>query len=247
VNPKLEKAVDFGWFSFLAQPLFVFLSWVNRHWTHNYGWAILVVTIIINMALLPLKLSGMKGMKKMAALQPQIKEINKKYEGIGMRDPRKAQQNEEVMALYKKHGVNPLGAGCLPLLLQIPFFFAFYKVLSVAIELRGADWLWIGDLARHDPLYLLPVVMVVTQFVLQKMTPNTSTDPAQQKMMMFMPLVFGFIFFQSPAGLVLYWLTGNVVSIAQQWFINRMGGPVPVAATATVAAKPLPAKKNVRK
>jgi YidC/Oxa1 family membrane protein insertase len=236
--------VDFGWFSFLARPLFMALNWVNDHWTHNYGWAILLVTIIINMALLPLKITGMKGMKRMAALQPEIQAINKKYEGISIRDPRKAKQNEEVMALYKKHGVNPLGAGCMPLVLQIPFFFAFYKVLSVAIELRGANWLWIHDLANYDPLYLLPVIMVITQFVLQKMTPQTTADPAQQRMMMLMPLVFGFIFFKSPAGLVLYWLTGNIVSIGQQWFINRI---TPAPAVAVVNAKPQPAKRNVRK
>jgi YidC/Oxa1 family membrane protein insertase len=244
VNPKLERMVDFGWFSFLARPLFMALNWVNDHWTHNYGWAILLVTIIINMALLPLKITGMKGMKRMAALQPEIQAINKKYEGVSIRDPRKAKQNEEVMALYKRHGVNPLGAGCMPLLLQIPFFFAFYKVLSVAIELRGANWLWINDLANFDPLYLLPIIMVITQFVLQKMTPQTTADPAQQRMMMLMPLVFGFIFFKSPAGLVLYWLTGNIVSIGQQWFINRI---TPAPAVAVVNAKPQPAKRNVKK
>jgi YidC/Oxa1 family membrane protein insertase len=150
------------------------------------------------------------------------------------------------MELYKKHGVNPLGAGCMPLLLQIPFFFAFYKVLSVAIELRGANWLWIRDLSHFDPLYLLPVVMVITQFVLQRMTPNTSADPAQQKMMLFMPLVFGFLFFKASAGLVLYWLTGNVVSIVQQVFINRIT-PAPAAATAVVTPGRSSAKKPNRK
>jgi YidC/Oxa1 family membrane protein insertase len=243
VNPKLEQAVDFGWFAILARPLFLMLNWVNDNWAHNYGWAIIIVTIIINMALLPLKLSGMKGMKKMATLQPEIQAINKKYEGLSLRDPRKQQQNQEIMDLYKRHGVNPLGAGCMPLLLQIPFFFAFYKVLSVVIELRGAEWLWIRDLSQYDPWYLLPIVMVVTQFVLQKMTPQTTADPTQQRMMLFMPLMFGFLFIKAQAGLVLYWLTGNLVGIAQQWFINRMG---PAPAVATVPQK-TPAKKNVRK
>jgi YidC/Oxa1 family membrane protein insertase len=186
----------------------------------------------------------MKGMKKMSALQPEIQAINEKYKHLSIRDPKKAQQNQEIMELYKRHGVNPLGSGCMPLVLQIPFFFAFYKVLSVAIELRGADWLWIRDLSHYDPWYLLPVVMVVTQFVLQKMTPNTSADPAQQKMMLFMPLVFGFLFFKASAGLVLYWLTGNLVSIAQQWFINRVG-PAPAAATAVInSPKPAGRKTN---
>jgi YidC/Oxa1 family membrane protein insertase len=243
VNPKLEAAVDFGWFSFLAKPIFLALNWLNDNYVRNYGWSIILLTIIINMLLLPLRLSGMKGMKKMAALQPEIQAINEKYRNIPLRDPRKAQQNQEVMDLYRRHGVNPLGSGCMPLLLQIPFFFAFYKVLSVAIELRGADWLWIRDLSHFDPWYLLPVVMVVTQFVLQKMTPNTSADPAQQKMLLFMPLLFGFLFFKASAGLVLYWLTGNVVSIVQQAFINRMT-PAPVAAPSSAVVNAKPTKKN---
>lgn len=243
VNPKLEAAVDFGWFSFLARPIFLALNWLNDKYIHSYGWAIVVLTIIINMVLLPLKITGMRGMKKMSALQPEIQAINEKYKGYSIRDPRKAQQNQEVMDLYKKHGVNPLGSGCMPLLLQIPFFFAFYKVLSVAIELRGAEWLWIRDLAAFDPFYVLPVVMVVTQFVLQKMTPATTADPAQQKMMMFMPLLFGFLFLKASAGLVLYWLTGNVVSIVQQVFINRMT-PAPAAAPSSAVVTAKPAKKS---
>lgn len=246
VNPKLEAAVDFGWFSFLARPIFLALNWLNDNAVRNYGWSIILLTILINMLLLPLKISGMKGMKKMAALQPEIQQINEKYKGLSIRDPRKAQQNQEIMDLYKRHGVNPLGSGCMPLLLQIPFFFAFYKVLSVAIELRGADWLWIHDLSHYDPWYLLPVVMVVTQFVLQKMTPNTSADPAQQKMMMFMPLVFGFLFFKASAGLVLYWLTGNLVSILQQWIVNRMT-PAPAPSAVVVNSPRQPGKKSNRK
>lgn len=233
VNPRLEGLVDFGWFSFLARPLFLALNWVNDNWVHNYGWAIIIVTILINFLLLPLKISGMRGMKKMSALQPQIATINERYKGLSLTDPKKQQQNQEIMELYKKHGVNPLGSGCMPLILQIPFFFAFYKVLSVTIEMRGADWLWIRDLAQYDPIYVLPVVMVATQFLLQKMTPVTTADPAQQRMMLFMPLVMGFLFFTAQAGLVLYWLTGNIVGIAQQWAINRFTpatAPVPVPA-----------------
>ncbi|MDZ4802629.1 MAG: membrane protein insertase YidC [Bryobacteraceae bacterium] len=245
VNPKLEGAVDFGWFAIIAKPIFLSLHWLHDNYIPNYGWCIVALTILINMLLLPLKLSGMKGMKKMSSLQPEIQAINEKYKGIPLTDPRKAHQNEEVMALYKKHGVNPLGAGCLPLVLQIPFFFAFYKVLSVVIELRGANWLWIPDLAQFDPWYLLPVVMVVTQFVLQKMTPNTTADPAQQKMMMFMPLMFGFLFFKAQAGLVLYWLTSNIVGVVQQAFINKVT-PTPAVAVASAPAKQ-PAKTKTRK
>jgi YidC/Oxa1 family membrane protein insertase len=158
----------------------------------------------------------------MQALKPQIDTINAKYKNVGMRDPRKAEQNAEVMDLYKKHGVNPMG-GCLPMLIQFPFFIAFYKVLAVAIEMRGANWLWVGDLSQpeHLAIRILPVAMIVAQFYMQKMTPTPSTDPNQQKMMMFMPLIFGFMFWSASSGLVLYWLTSNLVGIVQQWFINK--------------------------
>jgi YidC/Oxa1 family membrane protein insertase len=161
-------------------------------------------------------------MKKMSALQPQIAAINERYRNIGLRDPRKAQQNQEVMDLYKKHGVNPMG-GCFPMLLQIPFFIAFYNVLSNAIELRHASWLWVSDLSQpeHLAIRILPLAMLASQFVMQKMTPTTSMDPMQQRMMMLMPLMLGFLFYGVASGLVLYWLTGNLVSIAQQWFINK--------------------------
>ena len=230
VDPKLEQVVDWGWFGFIAKPLFLILNWINDAAVHNYGWSIIIVTIIINFALLPLKLTSMKSMKKMQALQPQIAAINAKYKNIGLRDPRKAEQNQEVMELYKKHGVNPMG-GCIPMLVQIPFFFAFYKVLMVAIEMRGANWLWVTDLSQpeHLPIRILPVAMVISQFVMQKMTPATSADPTQQKMMLFMPLVFGFMFYQFQSGLVLYWLTSNLVGIGQQWLINKTTPPVVMA------------------
>ena len=230
VDPKLEQVVDWGWFGFIAKPLFLILNWINDAAVHNYGWSIIFVTVIINFALLPLKLTSMKSMKKMQALQPQIAAINAKYKNIGLRDPRKAEQNQEVMELYKKHGVNPMG-GCIPMLVQIPFFFAFYKVLMVAIEMRGANWLWVTDLSQpeHLPIRILPVAMVISQFVMQKMTPATSADPTQQKMMLFMPLVFGFMFYQFQSGLVLYWLTSNLVGIGQQWLINKTTPPVVMA------------------
>lgn len=223
VNPKLASLVDFGWFGFLAKPLFLCLNWVHDHWVHNYGWAIVLVTVGINFLLLPLKLSSLRSMKKMQALQPEIQALNEKYKNISLRDPRKAQQNQELMELYKKHGVNPMG-GCMPLLLQIPFFIAFYKVLSVAIELRGASWLWVTDLSQPEtlPIRILPLAMILTQYVLQKMTPATGADPAQQRIMLLMPFLMGFMFYGVSSGLVLYWLTGNLVGIAQQWVMNRM-------------------------
>ena len=241
VDPKLEQVVDFGWFSFIAKPLFLAMHWLNSNYVHNYGWSIVILTIVINFLLLPLKLSGMKSMRKMSSLQPQIQAINEKYKNVGMRDPRKAEQNQEVMDLYKRHGVNPLGAGCMPLLLQIPFFFAFYKVLSVSIEMRGANWLWVSDLSQPETLAIriLPLAMIATQFFLQKMTPPTpGADPAQQKMMLFMPLVMGFMFYGVSSGLVLYWLTGNVVGMLQQWFINKsMPLPQPVEPKASPVIK----------
>jgi len=239
VNPKLEQAVDFGWFSIIAKPLFLSVSWINDRWVHNYGWSIIVVTIFVNFLLLPLKFSSLKSMKKMQLLQPQIAAINAKYKGLSLRDPKKADQNQEVMDLYKKHGVNPMG-GCMPMIIQLPFFYAFYKVLSVSIAMRGAEWLWVTDLSQPEqiPIRILPIAMIISQFIMQKMTPATGGDPSQQKMMMFMPLVMGFMFYGFSSGLVLYWLTGNVVGIGQQWFFNR---------GVTVPAPAPPAKAKTKK
>jgi YidC/Oxa1 family membrane protein insertase len=250
INPKLEQTVDFGWLSFLAKPLFLIVNYVNDHWVRNFGWAIVLVTIALNFILFPVKMANMKSMRKMQALKPQIDAINNKYKGIGLRDPKKGDQNQEVMDLYKKHGVNPMG-GCVPMLLQIPFFIAFYKVFTVSVEMRGASWLWVHDLSQPEHLWavssgqweirILPIVMIASQFIMQKMTPQPAGDPAQQKMMMFMPLIFGFMFYGFPSGLVLYYLTCYLVSMAQQWFFNT-------TSLANVAAQSvLPPKKNGRK
>ena len=223
VDPKLQQLINWGFFGIVAKPLFLALHWINDNVAHNYGWAIVLLTIGINLALFPLRLTSLKSQKKMQALQPHIQAINAKYKGISLRDPRKAEQNQEVMELYKKHGVNPMG-GCLPMLIQLPILYAFYTVLGVTIELRGAHWLWVTDLSRPETLaiHLLPVIMIVTQFVMQKMTPSPGMDPAQARMMQFMPLMFGFFFYNMSSGLVLYWLTGNLVGIVQQVTMNRM-------------------------
>ena len=183
----------------------------------------MIVTIIINTILFPLKYKSTKSMRKMQQLQPLVKEINNRYKGVGMRDPRKAKQNEELQALYKKHNANPMG-GCLPIVLQMPFFFAFYKLLTVAIEMRQAEWLWVSDLSNPETLAIrvLPLAMVATQFWSQSLTPTPTADAMQARMMKFMPIVFGFIFYQFQAGLVLYWLTSNCVGIAQQLVLNRL-------------------------
>ena len=220
---SFRRIVDFGFFAFIAEPLFAMLRWVYGNVVANWGWSIVIVTIIINTILFPLKYKSTKSMRKMQQLQPLVKQINNKYKGVTMRDPRKAKQNEELQALYKKYQVNPMG-GCLPILLQMPFFFAFYKLLTVAIEMRQAEWLWVADLSNPETLAIrvLPLAMVATQFWSQALTPTPTTDAMQARMMKFMPLIFGFIFYQFQAGLVLYWLTTNCVGIGQQLLLNRL-------------------------
>ena len=230
VDPRLTQLIDWGWFRVIAQPMFIVLHWMVNSLTHNWGWAIVLLTIVINTVLFPLRLSSMKSSKKMQAIQPEVAKLNEKYKGLAMNDPRKAEQNQQLMDLYKKNGINPVG-GCLPMLIQIPFFYALYKVLSITIELRGAPWLWVGDLSQPEAwaIRLLPIILAATQFMSQKMTPSPGMDPAQQKVMMFMPLLFLYMFWYASAGLVLYWLTSNVVSISQQWLLNR-NTPAPAVA-----------------
>lgn len=225
VRPELRDIVDFGWFGFLAEPLLFMLRWTHENVVPNWGWSIVLVTVFINVALFPLKIKSSRSMKKMQSLQPLVKQINEKYKGLSMRDPKKAEQNQEMMDLYKKYGVNPMG-GCFPMLLQMPFLFAFYKLLTVCIELRHAPWLWVADLSAPEQIAIriLPIAMIASQFVQQAMTPTPTADPAQARMMKFMPLVFGFIFYGLSAGLVLYWLTSNLAGILQQLIINRMPG-----------------------
>ena len=217
----LNGLVDFGFFGIIAKPLFLWLKWTYSHVVPNWGWAIVLQTLIISLALLPLRITQMKSMLKMQRVAPQIKSIQEKYKKYSLRDPRKAPMNEEISALYKKEGVNPAG-GCLPMLIQIPFLWAYYKMLAVALDLRHAHWLWIHDLSAADPIFLLPIFMVVSMLVTQKMTPQPGVDPAQQKMMtIMMPLMMGFIFFRLPAGLNLYYAESNLIQIAQQAVMNR--------------------------
>lgn len=239
VNPKLDGIVDWGWFGVIAKPLFLVLHFLNDAFIHNYGWSIVLITLIINMAMFPLKLTTLKSSRKMQKLQPEMAKITEKYKGISMSDPRAANKQQEMMDLYKKHGVNPLG-GCIPLLIQMPFIYAFYKVLDVSISLRHAPWLWVPDLSQHEPfaIHVLPLIMVVTSYALQKMTPPpATTDPSQQKMMQFMPLMYLFIFWSLSSGVVLYWLTSNIVGLAQQWFFNKTAAPVEARAAAKVIQK----------
>jgi YidC/Oxa1 family membrane protein insertase len=220
-NPDLRGIVDFGWWGILARPLFLWLKWTYKHVVPNWGWAIVIQTLIITIALLPLRITQMKSMLKMQRVAPQIKSIQEKYKKYTLRDPRKAAMNEEISALYKKEGVNPAG-GCLPLLIQFPFLIAYYRMLGVALDLRHAHWLWITDLSARDPYFLLPIFMVISMFAVQRATPQAGMDPAQQRMMtVMMPLMMGFIFFNLQAGLNLYYAETNLISIAQQAIMNR--------------------------
>ena len=237
---SLVELVDYGWFAFIAKPMLLALKWIYSHVVTNYGWAIVLLTIAINFVLFPLKLKSMKSALKMQKIAPQVKAVQEKYKKLKFNDPKKQEMNKEVMDLYRKHGVNPIG-GCFPMLLQLPFFLGFYNVLIVSIEMRHAHWLWIPDLSAKDPTYVLPIVMTATMFALQKMTPMTTADPMQRKMFTLMPLFFGVMFLSFSSGLVLYWLVGNVVGIGQQWYINRTGlqaeGGRKPAATRTVKAR----------
>lgn len=209
----LEHVIDFGFFSILARPIFWALKFLYKY-IGNYGLAIILITIITRVPFVPIITRGQKSMKKMQELQPKMNELREKYK----KDPQRLQK--EMMEMYKKYKVNPMG-GCLPMLLQIPVFFALYKVLMIAIELRGAPFmLWITDLSAKDPYYIFPIVMGATMVIQQRMTP-TSLDPKQNKIMMLMPVIFTFMFLNFASGLVLYWLVNNLLSIAQQIYINK--------------------------
>lgn len=223
----LEQTVRLGVFGFLARPLLLGLRWIYEHIVANYGWAIVLMTVLIRILLLPLTHTSMKSMKKMQELNPKMQAIRERYR-TKLKDKQgkpnlemQRKMNEEVMGLYREHGVNPAG-GCLPLLLQLPIMFAFYNLLIAAVELRGAPWmLWIRDLSAADPYYVLPLVMGATQFLQVKLSPQTG-DPMQRRMFLLMPLFMTIFFLGVPSGLVLYWLTSNVLTIAQQAVYNRL-------------------------
>jgi YidC/Oxa1 family membrane protein insertase len=220
-EPDLRAVVDFGWLGLIARPLFLWLKWMHSHLAPNWGWAILLQTLIINLTLMPLRISQMKSMLKMQRAQPQIKSIQEKYKKYSLRDPEKAKMNEEISALYKKENINPAG-GCLPLVIQMPFLFAYYRMLNVAMDLRHAPWLWVHDLSAPDKLHILPIAIIVTMLLMQRMTPQAGMDPAQQKMMnIMMPGMLGIMSWNLPAGLGLYWSAGQVIGIVQQSVMNR--------------------------
>jgi YidC/Oxa1 family membrane protein insertase len=220
VHPSLEALVNFGWTTIIAKPLLFALQWLHK-FIPNYGWAIVALTLIINFAVFPLKMKSWRSMQRMQRVMPEIRSIQDRYKKYSMTDPRKRKMNEEVMAVYQREGINPMGS-CLPMLLQMPIWWALWEVLRGAIELRHAPWiLWIHDLSAKDPYYILPIAMGITMYLMTKMTPQTTVDPAQQRMMNFMPLMFAAFFFTLSSGLNLYMFTSNLVGVGQQYYLNR--------------------------
>ncbi len=237
-DPALPRAIEFGFLSWLVVPLHRSLSWVHAG-VDNWGLSIIILTILINIVIFPLRHKSVVSMRKMQELQPEMKAIQERYKHLKATDPDKQKMNQEVMALYRDRGVNP-ASGCLPMLATMPILFAFYRLLTMAIEIRGAPFLlWITDLSVHDPLYITPLVMGASMVLQQRLSP-AQVDAMQQRMMMLMPVVFTFMFLWAPSGLVLYWLTSNVLGIAQQVMTNRLIGPPKVR-----VVRP-PAERRVR-
>jgi YidC/Oxa1 family membrane protein insertase len=231
-KPPLAELINFGWTGVIAKPLLWILQTIHTK-VPNYGWCIILLTLVINVAMFPLKMKSWRSMQKMQKVGPEVRQIQDRYKKYSMSDPRKKKMNEEVMAIYSREGINPMGS-CLPMLFQMPIWWALWRVLNGAIELRHAPWMfWIHDLSAKDPYYILPIGMAIMMYLMTKMTPQTTTDPAQQKMMALMPLMFGFFFFNLSSGLNLYMFTSNLVGIGQQVYLNR--------------TEPLPSKSKFKK
>lgn len=222
VKPPLGDLVSFGWTSVIAKPLLYALKWTYNY-VPNYGWAIVLLTLAINIPLFPLKMMSQRSMQRMQVVAPEMRAIQDRYKKYSFSDPRKRKMQEEIMELYQKHGINPLPIGtCLPMLIQLPIWWALDRVLMYSIELRHAPWLWIRDLSVKDPYYIIPVAMTFGMYWMTKMTPQVATvDPAQQKMMKWMPVAMGLMFFEFSSGLNLYVLTSSFVGAGQQYYLNR--------------------------
>jgi YidC/Oxa1 family membrane protein insertase len=244
MNPPLHSLVNFGWLEFIADPLFHGLKWLHKY-IPNWGWDIVVLTLIINMLLFPLRISSYRTTLKMQRVAPEVKQIQEKYKKYSMRDPRKAEMNKEVMAVYSREKINPVG-GCFQMFLQMPIWFGLNTVLRYAIEMRHASWFgWIKDLSAKDPYYILPITMGLSMYLVSKMTPMTTTDPQQQMMMKIMPVTMAGLFMISPisSGLAVYILTSSLVGIVQQWWLNRTH-PLPAAAPSQARGKNGKTKKR---
>jgi YidC/Oxa1 family membrane protein insertase len=213
--------VEFGFFGYIGKYLFLVLQFIHAHITPNWGWSIVILTVLVNLILLPLRVKTMQSGLKMQRIQPQMDAIKEKYKKYKVTDPKRNEMNAEIVKLQKDHGVNMFG-GCIPTLVQLPLLFAFFGMLPKVVELRHAHWLWLPDLTAADPYHILPIVMVISQFLVQFYTPSPGVDPQQQKMMAFMmPAFSGYMTWSYASGLALYWSVGNLIGIIQQAVMNR--------------------------
>jgi YidC/Oxa1 family membrane protein insertase len=221
---SLASLIQYGWWGIIAKPLYLALHALRNMMgpgANNWGWAIIIVTVIFNLVLLPTRIWTMKSSLKMMRIQPRLDGIKKKYANLKINDPKRAEMQAEQMAIMKEEGVNMYG-GCLPMLLQMPLFFAYYRVLLNAVELRQAHWFWLTDLSMPDPLHLLPILIIGTMFLVQFITPSPGMDPAQRRMMaIMMPAIMGFTLWHFASGLALYWITGNIINLIMQVAINK--------------------------
>jgi YidC/Oxa1 family membrane protein insertase len=221
---SLEPLIQFGWLTIIAKPLYLALRFNHNllgSGIDNWGWAIIIFTVLFNLLMLPTRFYMMKSSLKMMRIQPKVEALKKRYAHLKMNDPKRAEMNTEMMALYKTEGVNMYG-GCLPMLVQMPLFFAYFRVLQNTVELRQAHWFWLTDLSAPDPIHILPILIILSMFLTQYITPSPGMDPAQRRMMAFMmPVMFGFMLWQYASGLALYWGTGNLINLAMQLGINQ--------------------------
>ncbi len=240
-GPNIEPILNFGWFGWIAKPLFVVLRFTYDHIVPNWGWSILILTLVLNLLMLPTRITMMKSALKMQRIQPEMQQIKEKYKKYKATDPRRQDMNKEIMELQRREGVNMFG-GCLPMLIQYPLLYGFYEMLENVIELRHAHWLWLHDLAAPDALHILPIFVILTMFTTSYLSPSPGVDPAQQKMMAFMmPLMFGFIMLNIGSGVALYWAASNLITTGMQIIMNRTGmGKQMREIAAKRAAKKLP-------
>ena len=223
-GPSLSPLIQFGWFSIIAKPLYLWVRWL-RHvmgpGINNWGWAIVIVGVLLNLLTLPSRIMMTKSSLKMMRIQPKVDALKRKYANLKFNDPKRTEMNTEMMHLYKTEGVSMYG-GCLPMLIQMPLLYAIYEVLENAIELRQAHWYWLPDLSAPDPIYILPILIIITMFLVQYISPSPGMDASQRRMMaFFMPVMFGFFMLHFPSGLALYWVVGNIINLIIQIWINN--------------------------
>lgn len=218
---SLEPLIQFGWFGVIAKPLYLALRFLNEHGIPNWGWDIIVITVIFNLLMTPTRLMMMKTSLKTMRIQPKVDAVKRKYAHLKVSDPKRSEMNNEIMAIHKAEGINMVG-GCLPMFIQMPLFFAYFRVLQNTVELRGAHWYWLNDLSVPDPLHVLPILIIVSMLVTQLITPSPGMDKNQRYMMAFMmPIMMGSFLWHYASGLALYWGTGNLINLGIQLAINR--------------------------